>query len=399
MNHSNSLFGPKTKFAFSTAKHLNLLDFLLFILLAGTFQACTSADPIPEKLATETLVETKLKLTDAQLNSIKPEYGSMEEKSISSIIRVSGKIDVPPQNMVSVSMPLGGFLKSTQLLPGMHLNKGETIATMEDQQYIQLQQEYLTVKAKLKFAQTENLRQLELNKTKASSDKATQQAQLDLTTLEISLKALGEKLKLINIVPENLTEATLSKSISIQSPINGFVSKVNVNIGKYVNPTDILFELVNPSDIHLNLKVFEKDIDKLAIGQTLVAYTNSERDKKHRCEIILISKDLGSDRSAEVHCHFQNYDKNLLPGMYMNAEIEIKSQKVWAIPEGAVVNFEGKNYVFLALGKNEFQLLAVDTGESENGWIVIKNSAVVANKNLVTTGAYPLLMQLKNTSE
>jgi cobalt-zinc-cadmium efflux system membrane fusion protein len=303
--------------------------------------------------------------------------------------------------MVSVSMPLGGFLKSTKLLPGMHVKKGEIIANMEDQQYIQLQQEYLMAKSKLAFTEQEFNRQKELNQSKASSDKVFQQTEMDFKNQKIVMSALAEKLRLININPETLNESNLSRSVNVYSSIDGFVSKVDVNIGKYVNPSDVLFELINPDDIHLNLKVFEKDLDKLAIGQKLLAFNNNTPQKKYPCEIILISRDLSADRTGEVHCHFDDYDKSLLPGMYMNAEVEINAVNALTIIEDAIVNFEGKNYVFISKDKNQFEMLEIIKGSSENNYTQIN---AVDNKNIskttfVVKGAYSLLMQLKNKSE
>jgi len=339
-------------------------------------------------------------LSQGQLQNAALVLGSTEKKSISSVLKVNGQIDVPPQNMVSISMPLGGYLQSTQLLPGMHIRKGEVIAVMEDQQYVQLQQDYLTTKSRLSFAEKEYTRQKELNQSQASSDKVYQLADADYKSLRITLSALGEKLRLININPGNLSEKNLSKSVPIYSPITGFVSKVNVNIGKYVNPSDVLFELINPTDIHLNLKIFEKDITKLAIGQNLVAYTNNQPENKHKCRIILISKDLSVDEhTAQVHCHFEDYDKTLLPGMYMNADIEVKSNDAMTLPEDAVVTYEGKEYVFIALDKYHFKMTQVTTGTSENGFISLLNAEDIAHKKVVTQGAYTLLMSLKNKSE
>lgn len=370
------------------------------ILISVLLTACgTKQNTTNKQAAANPTNEMRIKLTDAQLKAAKIQLGDLEEKSISSIIKVNGKIDVPPQNMVSVSMPLGGYLKTTKLLPGMHINKGEVIATMEDQQYIQLQQEYLTAKSKLVYTEAEYNRQKELNQSKASSDKTFQQMQMEYSNQKIALKALGEKLRLININPNNISENNISKSVNIYAPINGFVSKVNVNIGKYVNPADVLFELVNPSDIHLNLMIFEKDLDKLFVGQKLVAYTNNKPDIKHPCEIILISKDLSNERSAEVHCHFEDYDKTLLPGMYMNADIEIKSNNTLALPEDAIVNFEGKHYAFIALSAHEFEMTEVLLGTKENGFVEIKNNQVFAQKQIVRSGAYTLLMSLKNKAE
>jgi len=362
------------------------------------FTACGSKQNENVKSGDVSVKEQSVMLTDAQYKNSAIVVSKMEQRSISSIIKVNGKIDVPPQNMVSVSMPLGGYLKTTKLLPGMHIAKGEVIATMEDLQYIQLQQEYLTTKSKLLFAETELARQKELNQSKASSDKILQQAQMDFSSQKITLSALAEKLKLININPQTLTENTLSKSVNIYSPIDGFVSKVNVNIGKYVNPSDILFELVNTTDIHLNIKVFEKDLEKLSIGQKVIAY-NNQSDKKHICEIILISQDLSPERTAEVHCHFNDYDKTLLPGMYMNAEIETTKGKATVLPEEAIVSFEGKDYVFVQLKEKEYMLTEVKIGIKQEDFIEIISGDSFDQKLIVTKGAYTLLMKLKNKSE
>jgi cobalt-zinc-cadmium efflux system membrane fusion protein len=353
-----------------------------------------------EKTPETALASNVASLTDAQLKNATIETGNFEKRSISSVLKVNGKIDVPPQNLVSVSMPLGGYLKSTHLLPGLHVNKGEVIATMEDQQYVQLQQDYLTTKSKLFYAQKEYERQKELNQNQASSDKIFQLADSEYSNLRITLSALGEKLKLINVNPATLSEKTISKSVNIYAPINGFVSKVNVNIGKYVNPSDVVFELINPSDIHLNLKIFEKDITKLSIGQKLVAYTNNQPDKKYKCDILLISKDLSIDEhTADVHCHFENYDKTLLPGMYMNADIELKSNDVMTLPQDAIVSFEGKEYVFVTINKNQFRMTEVKTGNSENGSVEILNPEPIQDKKIVTKGAYTILMTLKNKTD
>jgi len=372
-----------------------IIVFGIFFLIA-----CSSKKTTEDTIQTPTAVEGDVAvLTDAQMALVKIKLGKVDRRSISSIIKLNGKIDVPPQNLISVSIPLGGYLKSTKLLPGMHINKGELIAIMEDQQYIQIQQDYLITKNKLEFAKAEYIRQKELNASKSTSDKLFQQTEMEYKSLSITLSALDAKLKLISINTQKLTENTIANNVKIYSQISGFVSKVNVNIGKYVNPTDVLFELINPSDFHLNLKVFEKDIDKLSIGQKLMAYSNSFPDKKYDCEIILISRDISPERTVDVHCHFEKYDKTLLPGMYMNADVEVKTNNTLSISEEAIVNFEGLNYLFVAKDKNQFQMVKVETGTKENGFIEVKNGSQFLDKQIVIKGAYTLLMKLKNKSD
>lgn len=371
-----------------------------FIILTSALllQACGGKTKTAET-TTEQAVESLVTLTDAQLKNAALEITKLQQQQISSVLKLNGKIDVPPQNIVSISVPMGGYLKSTKLLPGLHVKKGEVIAMIEDQQYIQLQQDYLTAKAKLPFLENEYNRQKELNESKASSDKTYQQAEAEFKSQKVLTSALAEKLKLAGINLSRLDESNITRSIQIFSPIDGYVSSVNVNIGKYVAPTDVLFELINPTDIHLALTVFEKDVNKLFIGQKLVAYTNNDPSKKHECEILLIGKDLNDERNTAVHCHFEAYDKTLIPGTYMNAEVEVKNKAAWVVPEDAVVRFENRHYVFVKKSARQFELAEVQTGISEKGFTEILNGEALQQKEIVGKGAYTVLMSLKNKAE
>lgn len=342
---------------------------------------------------------TWLTLSDEQFKNAGITIGKLKQQPIASILKVNGVVEVPPQNIVSISVPLGGYLKFTKLLTGMHVSKGEVIAIVEDQQYIQIQQDYLTTKAQFTFTENEFNRQKELNQSKATSDKVFEQIRATYQSQLILIKSLEEKLNLIGVNPKKISVDKISRSINIYSPIDGYVSDVKVNIGKYVNPSDVLFELINPMDIHLALNIFEKDFDKLFIGQKLQAYTNNNPEKKYDCSIILISKNLSSDRSVLVHCHFEKYNKTLLPGMFMNAELEVKSKNATVLPESAVVRFENKQYVFVVKDKNIFELVEVKIGNTFKGFIEVEMDSNFINKNFVFTGAYSLLMKMKNVAD
>jgi cobalt-zinc-cadmium efflux system membrane fusion protein len=355
----------------------NISLFISMLLILNACKNTTQEQAITEKPVNENSVT----LTDAQFKNANIKTAQLTQKNIATVIKLNGKIDVPPQNLVSVNAPLGGYLINSKLLPGMQVKKGEVIATLQDQQYVQLQQDYLMAKSKLHFAELEFTRQKDLNESKASSDKVTQLAESEASSLRITVNALSEKLKLININPNHLSANKISKSISILSTITGFVSKVNINIGKYITPGEVMFELIDPTDIHLNLSVY------------------AAPNKKYQCKIILINKDINSNGNAEVHCHFVKYDKYLLPGMYMNAEIETTSGLSNALPELSIVTFEGKDYVFTQTGKQQYEMTEVTLGAKEKGYLEILNPEKFKNLKIVTNGAYTLLMKMKNKEE
>ena len=373
-----------------------------FILILALLLATSCGSNKQEAAPTEpeTAAASLVSLDSEQLKNAGITLGKPEMKPISATLKLNGSVDVPPQNMVSISFPLGGYLKSSKLLPGMRVRKGETLAVMEDAQFIQIQQDYLLAKSNLSLAEGEFQRQQGLNADKASSDKVFQQAKNEFETKKIMVRALDEKLRLIGLNPGELSETNLSRSVSVRSPINGYVSKVNVNIGKYTAPTDVLFELVNPEDIHLALTVFEKDVPKLAIGQKVLAYTNDNPSKKYPAEILLISKSLDENRTAEVHCHFEKFDHgSLVPGMFMNAEVDVKTEKALVVPEGAVVRWQNQNYIFVETGNGTFNMVPIELGISQNGQQQIIPKEDLGEKNIVLQNAYALLMKLKNSAE
>lgn len=374
-------------------RYLTITFFYTAFLFACKDLKKSKAEAAPAKS------ETVITLTSEQVKNASIESGLPQSRIFSNTIRLNGKIEVPPQNLVSISAPLGGYLKSTDLMPGTKVRKGQILAILEDPQYIQMQQEYLTAQSQLAYDESEFNRQRELNQSKASSDKNFEQAKMQYQTRYILMKSLEQKLKLIGIKPENLNSNNISQSVQIKSPVNGFVSEVHSNIGKYITPGETLFDLIDPEDIHLMLTVFEKDVEYLSTGQKLEAFTNQRPDQKYTCSVVLISRRLSKENASEVHCHFDKYDHKLLPGMFMNAELQVNSKSSLCLPESAVVRYKDGYYVFADRGNNQFEMLPVSAGSTQGGFMALNLTEDDAMQRYVTKGAYQLLMALKNISE
>ncbi|PRY52375.1 cobalt-zinc-cadmium efflux system membrane fusion protein [Arcticibacter pallidicorallinus] len=371
---------------------------IVIIIVSVLFLSCGNNKNTSQKTVSEG-TEDVLQLSTEQSKLSELSFVNLQEHSISQTLKLNGVIAVPPQNLVSVGSALGGHVKSVRLLPGMHFRKGDVVAVLEDNQYIQLQQDYLTAKAQLQKASAEYERQEELNRSKASSDKVYQQAKAEYETLRISKQSLEEKLRLVNFNPANVSVDNIRRTARIFAPFDGYVSRIFVNTGKYVSPADILFELVNLKDMHLNLKVFEKDWDKIATGQSIAAYTNNNPDKKYKGEIMLTGKNISEERTVDLYVRFHNADAYLIPGLYMNAEIEIPNNKRYALPQESILTFEGKNYVFKVLDSVRYEFVAVKTGISGNGLTEIIEPQKLKDARIVQKGAYTLLMALKNKAE
>jgi len=340
-----------------------------------------------------------IKLSPEQVKNAGLVSGNPTLKNVKEILQLQGTVTVPPKSVISISIPLGGYVKSTNLIAGMNVQKGQVLAVLEDMQFIELQQDYLMAKEKFELAQNEHKRQKELNLNKAASDKVLEQITTEMRTQRITMSSLEQKLNLLGINAKTLNVNNISKTIKVISPINGLVSKVNVNIGKYVNPTDMLFELIDKKDIVLTLNAFEKDVASLSVGQNVMVYANASDTKKYGAKIAFINQSLNGDRAAEIICKVNTYNPALLPGLFVNAEVEIENQKALTVPEDAVVRWEGKFYVFTELGNNQFQMIEVKSGVKNEGYNQIISEAISSSSKVVIKNAYTLLMSAMNNDE
>ena len=373
---------------------------LIAVLSILTILACTgnkTKEAVEVEKGNDSLSADLVTLNAAQLKTANLAFGTAQLMSMHKILKVNGAIDVPPSNIVSISIPMGGYLKKTSLIPGMFVKKGNLLAVLEDPSYIELQQDYLTAKSKLVYLEADFNRQRDLNATKSTSDKIFQLARSDYESQKYLTKSLSEKLQLLGLDPLALNENNISRAINFNAPINGYVTKVNVNIGKYVTPTDILFEIIDPSDLHLRLIVYENDATNLKVGNKVSFYTNNDIRKKYLAKVAVINPNINEDKTTEVHCHLVNESVRLYPGTSANAEIELNDAKVNAVHEQAIVKWQNKPFVFIKMEGNSFKMVPVEMGVSTNGYVEIKND--LGKQAIVTTNAYTLLMQLKNSAD
>jgi cobalt-zinc-cadmium efflux system membrane fusion protein len=372
------------------------------------FTQCGNPDPVKEE--TKAVEKTMtVSFSDAQFKNSKIEFGAIEMKTISGTIKASGLLDVPPQSLVSISAPMGGFVKTTDLLQGSKVAKGQVVVVLQHPDYIQMQQDYLENKSQLEFLKAEYERQTELAKENVNSQKTLQQAKANYFSAQAKTEGLKNKLQLLNVNMENLDKGNMQSTITLFSPIAGYVTKVKTNIGAYVNPSDVLFTIVNTESLHAELTIFEKDVPRMKIGQQ-VLFTLANETKHRNAVVHLIGREISADRTVQVHCEIGNKDKELLPGMYLQAVIETDSSEVTALPEEAIVNFEDKYYIFVLSDKKKseskndgellFEMIEVGTGGNELGYkeVILPENFSHSNK-IVVKGAYNILAKMKNTEE
>ncbi len=373
----------------------------ILLSLGFTTSCSTKQKGVADKMEGNLASSNEVVLNEEQFTSANIRLGQVEQRSINGTIRANGMLDVPPQNLVTVSAPLGGFVKNTDLLQGMKVQKGQVIVTLEHPDYIQIQQDYLDLNSQLEFQQLEYQRQEALAVENVNAAKALQLARSHYLSTKAKVQGLRAKLRLINIDPSLLEKGVISSTIRLYAPISGYITQVNINIGMHVNPADVMFRIIDNSHLHAEAQVFEKDITKLKVGQK-VRFVLSKDSRERTAKVYLVGKEITPERTVRVHCHLDQEDPTLIPGMYFNAFIETDNQTVTALPENAVVNFGSKDYVFVV--KNEalrqYEMTEVKKGNSESNYVeVTLPDGLPLSTRIVVSGAYELLGFLKNKGE
>lgn len=399
---------PSTKL---TIALLLLLTNLLACKKAGDSQSDATELKTPPSIPSEPAQaeeEGAIELTEAQFKTAGIRLGRLEERSLSGLIRVNGVLSVPPQQQVSVSTPYGGILISTPLLPGQSVRKGQTLAVLENPEFIRLQQEYLETASQLTFQQQEFERQRELSQQNVTALKSFQQATAQLGTFRARAEGLRQQLGLIGISMQELATGKITRQIPVRSPIAGTVTEVRVNRGRYVAANDVLFDLIGGGPLYAELTVFENDIAQVQVGQRVRLLLIGSSTGERMGRIRLINHETRPDRTVRVYASLDQPGVQLRPGTYLRALVETGAAPQPALPEEAIVQNGTQAQVFVFDQKEQhegvmhyrFRPLPVQAGVVENGYRSVQlGEPLKPGTQLVVAGAYDLLSAMNNAEE
>lgn len=367
-----------------------LKSIFLFLTLI-VFLSCDSSKSTEKDTEISTIKESVINISLAQFESAKMVLGKVALQTFTKGVKTSGYIDVPPINRAKVSAIMGGYIKKSPLLVGDEVKKGQLLVTIENPDFIEIQQNYLEITEQLKYLKSENDRQKTLFEEKITSQKNYLKAESNYKSALALSNGLAQKLRLLNINPSNVIAGKITSTIGIYAPISGSITAIYTNIGEFKNSSEVLLEIINNEHKHLELVVFEKDILKIKKGQHIFFSLPEASSKKYNAEVHLVGKSINENRTIKVHGHLEDENKSFLVGMFVEAEIIINSVQKKALPTSAILEENDRFYVLVLKNKNEesYQLekVQITVGNKNEDWIEIKNPDL-NNKEVLLKGAF-----------
>jgi cobalt-zinc-cadmium efflux system membrane fusion protein len=404
---------------------IKTLTTFLFLAMMISYSSCGNSKTKVEETETKTDTTKKeegiAEVTQEQMKAVGIGIGVIEQQNLTSVVKASGQLTVPPQNKAVVNALVGGVIRRINVVEGQQVRKGQVVVTIENPDFLRLQQDYLTSKDNIVYLAQEYERQRVLKEADAGIGKVYQQASANYAAEKSKLLTLQKQLQQIHINPSQVRKGNLITQVPVLAPISGTVGKITLSIGTFTDATSPIMEIVNNSVIYCDLQVFEKDIAKIRTGQTVNFTLTNQKDKHVSGRVTGINKSFDeANKSVVVHAVLNNVAPlNLIAGQYVSGLIETGKQLVSAVPKDAIVKANDKSYIFVFEGiekepvkrdaddkeanknefveKHRFKMIEVVTGVEELGYVEIKLfEELQPNTKIVTKGAFYLFSSMQS---
>ncbi|MEY8758600.1 efflux RND transporter periplasmic adaptor subunit [Chryseobacterium tongliaoense] len=398
-------------------------NIIYFTFLSLFMMSCGKKEITPEEVTDkkeqkEEAPKTVASLTQEQMKAVGITLGTVEMKELTSTIKANGLLRVPNNNKATVTSLYGGIIKTLNVQVGSSVKKGQVIATIANPEFIQLQESYLTTNSQIIFAEQEYRRQKELFDNDAGAKKNLQSADSELKTLRTKKASLLRQLQLMGISPGNISNANMRSGLVITAPISGTISDINARIGSYVDVSSPVAEIIDNGSIHLDLQVFEKDLPKMRVGQVVHFKLTNNPETEYDAKVYSIGSSFENDsKTISVHCDVTGNKTGLIDGMNITGIVSLDKSTTPAIPNEAIVEADGKFYVFVQTAKKaegheaeektkeqsgtiNFEKIEVVKGSSDMGYTAITPVITIApNAKIVVKGAFFVNAKLSNSGE
>jgi len=346
---------------------ISLFTIALFFLIScgnkktETTTAETTTEAKPKEEAHEEHAEGEVALTLEQYKAVQIQTGAVEMRNLNSVVKANGYTSVPPQNSASVSALMGGVVQDISVLEGTYVTKGKALATIKNLDIIEMQEDYKTSMANIEFLELEYQRQKTLTEENVNAKKTLQEVKSKLAVERAKAQGAKSKLEALHVGTN-----TNGGTIPVLAPISGYIGKIYINKGAYAEVGKPLFDIVDNSQMHLDLNVYEKDLFKIREGQIVDVVLTNQHNTSIKAKIFGINKSFSNEsKTVAVHSRILNNNLNgLIAGMYVSANINVTDAYVQAVPKEAIVKDGEKYFIYIEEGEEEREV--EEEGEHEH---------------------------------
>lgn len=339
--------------------------------------------------------DDELVLTKRQMETNDYSLGFPQLRSFERSVNFTGIIDLPPSHRHVISHFVPGYIKQVKVIVGDHVKKGQTLAIIEHQGILELQERYAKAESELEYLEQEYERLEKLFNEKVVAKKEFSAAKSAYLSKQATRNSLKQQLQLIHISPKAVLAGNFSSTYAVLAPADGIISSVNIATGAWVGDEIQLMELIDPNHVHLELQVFAKDIPTLSEGQTINFGLHGDEKQHYSASVYRIGAEVKEDRRVLVHAHPDSVPAHLTIGAYVNGKINTSSDSIFALPSTAVTKLDDESYVLMIEEERDneihFKRTKIKVIEQQDGWIAIDKKW--KDQKFLLNGVFDLIQQ------
>ena len=311
---------------------------LVSFITLTTLSSCGSKKENSEEEHEEHSEEGVVVLNEKQQDALNLKLGNFQMRNLTTVVKTNGELAVPPASSADITAVIGGNVKSIKVFHGDKVYRGQLLAVLEHPDYISIQEDFAEVANNLEFLEKEYKRQKELFENKVGAGRDYQEAKSKYNTAKARYAGLKSRLQLLHLSPEKVKLGQISNTVSIISPINGFVNEVNIKVGTYIDASNKMFEITDNSAIHADFMIYEKDVHLLKIGQKVHFTVSNRPNEEFVAKVFAIGKEFNSNtRAIQIHANVTEKTDGLIPGMYISGHLHTDEKSTRTLPNDAIV--------------------------------------------------------------
>ena len=338
----------------------------------------------------------EVSLTREQFESMDMELGDPVPRLFFKSVAANGYIEASPTGSARISTLVSGRVRQINVATGDRVRTGQTLFSLESYEIVLLQQNYAEATQRLKLLKSDFERMEKLWQQNVGAKKDYLKAESEYRQALAKVEGLKAHLQMIHLDPSVIENGRIIPYLDIKTPVSGTITRQELVLGQYVEPSEIAMEVVNEDMLRLRLELFEKSMADLEKGQGVTFFTPDQTDRTYRAVLTHIGKTVSPEsRTVECYAELEKEDRvHFINNMYVEAAIITSETEARAVPEEALIAEQEGNFVLALIreedGRMTFRKTPVQTGISSLGYTEIRDENL---KNVLLKGTFNLWVE------
>ena len=345
--------------------------------------ASSAATPVVQKATSRPVdTESRVETSVVAYSSIKP------------ALTLAGKVAYGEDRYSKISSPLQGRVVEVRAKLGDRVKAGDVLLVVDSPDITAAYSDFVKEASDLEYATRAYGLAKDLYETKALAQKDLKQAENDMIKARAEFRRAKERLLSLKVpaaeLEKPLAEQRITSRYELKSPLAGTVVERTVTPGQSVggDPSQVLFTVADLDVLQVVADVYERDLALVQAGQVATVTVEAYPGVQFPAAVAAVGDVVDPNtRTIKVRAWVNNESHKLKPEMFARLNLQIGDAAPFlAIPKEAVLEIDGKEFVYVEEAQGRFVKRQVKVGTASGDQVRILEG-LQSGERIVTKGA------------